>query len=187
MSQACLGVYLLAVSQLAVAGSITLDFEGFADSTSLTSQYPGFLFSGSNILTAGLSLNDLEYPPRSGANVAGNSGGPITILFTVPVLTFGGYFTYSSALTVEAFDSLNQSIGTASSGFTSNFVSSGNTPNEHLQLSFVGGISNITISGTSFTLDDLTVTTPDITSVPEPASGVLILSGLIACVYYRRK
>ena len=184
------GLAFLFCSQVALAGSITVDFEGIADSTSLTNQYTGLLFSGANAITAGLSLSDVEFPPRSGTSVAVNTGGPITIAFTTPVLTFGGYFTYTSPITVQAFDSLNQGVGTATSIHNSNFVSSGFAPNELIQVSFVGGIASLSISGASanFTIDDLTVTLPDttMTSIPEPGSGLFLISGLLA-VYLRRK
>ena len=173
---------MLFISTLARAGTITLDFEAFADSTSLTNQYVGFLFTNASVWTAGLSLNDLEFPPHSGTNVAVDAGGPITIGFTSPVLSFSGFFTYSSALTIDAFDSLNQAVGTTNSAFTSNFVSSGRPANELLQVSFAGGISRVSItggvSGSSFTLDDATVNTP-VSGVPEPSSGFMVLACLL--------
>jgi hypothetical protein len=172
----------LFISTLARAGTVTLDFESFADGTSLTNQYVGFLFTNASVFTAGLSLNDLEFPPHSGTNVAVDAGGPITIGFTSPVLSFSGFFTYSSALTIDAFDSLNQAVGTTNSAFTSNFVSSGRPANELLQVSFAGGISRVSItggvSGSSFTLDDATVNTP-VSGVPEPSSGFMVLACLL--------
>src|ERR1700761_8685069 len=90
---------LLLISPLAGANTITLDFEAFSDGTSLTNQYAGFLFVNASVWTSGLSLNDLEVPPHSGTNVAVDAGGPITVTFSTPVLTFSGFFTYSSALT----------------------------------------------------------------------------------------
>ena len=98
---------MLLVSSLANAATVTLNFDAFADSTILTNQYPGFQFTNTSILTAGLSLNEIEFPTRSGTNVATDTGGPMAITFTSPVLTFSGFFTYSSALTIHAFDSLN--------------------------------------------------------------------------------
>jgi hypothetical protein len=174
---------MLFISTLARAGTVTLDFESFADGTSLTNQYVGFLFTNASVFTAGLSLNELEFPPHSGTNVAVDAGGPITIGFTSPVLSFSGFFTYGSALTIDAFDSLNQSVGTTNSAFTSNFVSSGNPPNELLQVTFAGGISHVSITGdlagSPFTLDDATVSTPTESSVPEPSSTCMVLACLL--------
>jgi len=166
------------------AGTVALDFEGFADDTALTNQYSGFLFTNTRIWTAGLSLNELEFPPHSGVNAAIGASAPITISFSAPVLSFSG-------LTLSAFDSLNQGVGTANSTFGANFVSTGNPANELLQVSFSGGISRVSIaggsSGSSFALDDVTVTTPVSASVPEPSSGWIVLSGFVlACILGRR-
>jgi len=46
-------VAAVAVSVSAGATSVTIDFEGFPDSTILTNQYPGLTFSNAIILTAG--------------------------------------------------------------------------------------------------------------------------------------
>jgi len=174
-----IGVLLL--PSLACAGVINLDFEGLADGTILTNQYVGFLFTNAIIETAGLSLNDLEFPPRSGTNVVADDGGLMTIEFASPVLTFSGFFTYSSPLTIDAFDALNQSVGTTNSAFSANYVSSGNPPNELLQVSFAGGISGVSITGnlagSSFALDDVTITTP--VSGPEPSSGFMVAGSLV--------
>jgi hypothetical protein len=62
-------IFILA-GRAASAGSITLDFEGFPDSTILSTQYSGLTFTNAIILTAGISLNEFEFPPHSGVNVA---------------------------------------------------------------------------------------------------------------------
>ena len=63
------------------AASITLDFEGLPDSTILTTQYPGITFTNAIILTAGISLNEFEFPPHSGMNVVSDIEELITIKF----------------------------------------------------------------------------------------------------------
>ncbi|MBM3765169.1 MAG: hypothetical protein FJW32_07230 [Acidobacteria bacterium] len=164
------------------AAIITIDFEGLADDSAITTEFAGLTFSNTRALTAGITLNDLEFPPRSGSNVAGDIGGPIDINFTIPVLNFSGYFTYSTALTLTAFDALNQVVGSTNSAFSANTVSSQNTPNERLQLSFAGGIARVTlaggVSGSTFTLDDLELTTPDSAEIPEPATWLLVAAAL---------
>jgi hypothetical protein len=146
--------------------AFVIDFEGLADSTPLTNQYIGLdvEFSGATIYTAGVSLNEFEFPPYSGSNVAVDESGPITINFSTPVVSVGGYFTYLSPVTITAYDASNTVVGTATSAFSSNLALSGDpgsSPNEFLQVSFTGGISKITIAGdpagSSFALDDLTV------------------------------
>lgn len=179
------GLWLLLVTiglQAGALAGIVLDFEGFADSTTLTNQYTGLVFTNTEIVTAGLSLNDAEFPPHSGTNVATDLGGPISITFSAPVLSFSAFFTYSSALTINAFDSLNNGVGTSNSAFGSNFTSSTNPPNEFLGVAFAGGISRVSIvgapGGSSFVLDDATLTTPG-GAVPEPSGFLMTLSGLV--------
>src|SRR5262249_1376577 len=141
------------------AGATVISFEGLSDGTILTNQFAGLNFTNTSILSAGISLNELDFPPHSSVNVASDLGGAITITFVAPQQSVGGYFTYagSSPLTLNAYDSASNLLGTVVSNFTRNFVSSGNPPNEFLSLS-ASGISSVTIGGpnTDFTLDDLT-------------------------------
>jgi hypothetical protein len=59
------------------AETVTLNFDGFPDSTILTDQYPGVTFTNAIILTAGISVNEFEFPPHSGVNIVSDNGGPI--------------------------------------------------------------------------------------------------------------
>jgi len=148
------------------AGTTALNFEGFSDSTILTTQYSGVTFSGAIVLTAGITLNEFEFPPHSGTNVASDNGGPMTVSFASSVQSFSGYFTYGHSLTLQAFDASNTPVASATSRFSNNEALSGSTgssPNEFLQVSFAGGISKVTITGDpaggSFTLDDAAAAT----------------------------
>jgi hypothetical protein len=185
---------LLAVAGPAslVAGTITLDFEAFSDSTSLTTQYPGVIFSDATVITAGITLNEFEFPPHSGSNVVFDDGGPISFSFATPVLSFGGYFTYAEPLTLAGFNATTTQAATTLSAFSSNLALSGelgSTPNEFLQVSFAGGISSVTITadlaGGSFALDDATYTTTS--GVPEPGSLFLFLIGAAGLLVVRRR
>jgi len=174
-------------------GTVVLDFEGFLDGTSLTTQYAGLTFTNATIITAGISLNEFEFPPYSGTNVVFDDGGPISIAFDTPVLRFGGYFTYTEQLTLAGFDATSTQVATAVSAFSSNdalFGDTGSSPNEFVSVSFAGGISSVTITGDplggSFVMDDATYITPEAT-VPEPSSTVLILAGVGLLAAFRKR
>ncbi len=172
------------------ADSILIDFEGLSDLDSVTTQFPGLTFSNTIILSAGLSLNEFDFPPSSDINVVSDDGGPITIVFDTPALSFAGYFTYVVPVTIEAFDSSDSSVALASSLFSENdgFTGElGSSPNELLQVSHSGGISRIVISGDSFggsfTLDDVSVVSA---AVPEPSTVALMLLTLPVVVLWGR-
>ena len=172
------------------ANLIIPDFEGFADSTILTSQYPGLTFSNTIVLTAGISLNEFEFPPFSGTNVASDNGGPISISFDSPVLSFGGYFTYLTQLSLTAFDSGNNQVHQVFSLFNNNLAclagppcsgDPGSSPNEFLQVAFAAGISSVSIAGDpaggSFAMD---------APVPEPSNLALVSIGFILAAAFLR-
>ena len=158
----------------------TIDFEGFTDSTFLSTQYTGLIFSSTQVVSAGISLNDLDFPPRSGTNVAFDAFGPMSIVFSLPVTSFGGYFTYAEPVTLRAYGITNNLLGSVSSTLLSNFVSSGNgSPNEFLNISLGQDIFSVTMagnpSGSSFTMDDLEFAPSNETVVPEPSHFLALL------------
>lgn len=171
---------LLCATASAVADPITLNFESLKDNTKVTTQFAGLTFTNATALTAGVTLNELEFPPKSGSNVVFNDGGAMTITFTAPLLSFEAYFTYDSRLTITAFDDKGNQIGSLSSQFLNNLALSGGAgskPNELLSLSSVAGITKIVISTTgSFVLDDLKYNA-QAAPVPEPTTLALMLGG----------
>lgn len=182
---ACIAIAILLSAS--GASATTLDFEQFTDSEILTTQIPGLTFSNTIILTAGISLNELEFPPHSGRNVAGDNGGPISISFASPLSSFSGFFTYAVPLTLDGFDSGGHELASVHSAFSSNLAISGDpgsTPNEFLQISSAQGISEVTIagalSGGSFVMDDISF--GGSSTVPEPSSALLMLAGLAAAL-----
>jgi hypothetical protein len=176
---AILAVMCLLCSTIsAQGGSTVLNFDSLTDSTSVSNQYTGVVFANTMVLTAGISLNEFEFPPYSGTNVVADSGGPMTIAFATPATTVGGYFTYTVPLTIVAFDVLHQAVASSISRFSSNTAISGDpgsSPNEWIQVSSPLGISSITItgaaSGSSFALDNLTIS-PEITGIGARAQAI---------------
>ena len=145
----------------------TLNFDGLPDSTLVSNQFPGLTFAGAIILTSGISLNEFEFPPRSGANILSDNAGPITIQFSAPITTFSAYFTYRSRVTLRALDGSGNTLATTQSAFTNNMALSGvagSAPNERVQVSSATtAISRVIITadplGASFAMDDATLTT----------------------------
>jgi hypothetical protein len=148
-----------------VAPPVVIDFEAFGDGEELATQVPGVRFSNAMVLTAGASLNEFEFPPHSSANVVVDNGGPLTMTFDSPILSFAGFFTYQSRITVMALDAENHVLGTVTSTFSTNTAlagEAGSSPNERLTLTSDSGISSIVILGNpdggSFVVDDATFT-----------------------------
>src|SRR5690348_1418779 len=110
----------------------SLNFESLNDGDALTTQFSGLAFSNASVLTAGFSLNDLDFPAHSGKNVVSDTGGPISIAFAPPVTTFAAYFTHAVALTVTAYDAGGSVVATASSNAVNTRASGnqGTSPNE---------------------------------------------------------
>jgi hypothetical protein len=161
-----------------------LDFESFSDSTPLTNQYSslGLTFSNATVISAGISLNEFDFPPYSGTNVAFDEGGPINLSLEFPATFVGAYFTYLQPLTIDAFNSGGQLVASAISIYSANDVSSGNPPNEFLSVS-ASDIADVTFTaspiGGSFTMDDLSLT------IPEPSPLLLVGTGITALTMLR--
>lgn len=182
-----LTTFLIAAPASLAAAPVTITFEGLDDGTILTYEYPGLTFSNAIILRAQYSLDEFEFPPYSGSNIASDNNGPMRIDFAQPVDRVAGRFTYAQPLTLDAFSATDVLLGSVTSPFSNNEAISGTPtdPNELLLLPF-NGISYVTftgaVSGGSFTLDDLTFTASTSVSqptpVPEPGAVVLVLTGM---------
>ncbi len=181
----------------ASAAAVVYDFESLADGQSLSVQIPGLTFANTVALEAGFSLNEFEFPPRSGSHVVSDDGGAITIEFASPIVSVGAFFTYTAALTLAAYDAGNNLLGSGTSLFVANLAASGDpgsSPNERLSFADSSGrIARVVITGHvqggSFTMDDLTVDRGH--TVPEPSTVALGLGlmglGSLPCGWLRRR
>ncbi len=155
---------LLLLFPLGLAHAASLDFEIVLANTLITNQYAGVTFANTVALTAGISLNEFEFPTHSGVNAASDNAGPITINFAGPQRSVAGYFSYRVPITIQAFDVSNNPAGSASSAYANNEALSGaagSHPGELLKVNATtASIRKIVITGdaggTSFTVDDLT-------------------------------
>jgi hypothetical protein len=179
-------VLVLSSPAIARADIIGINFDTLTELDVLSTQLPGLTFSNATVLTAGSSLNELEYPPRSGSNVIFDDGGAMSIAFNAPIVSFGGYFTYLGPLTLTAYDASHNVLGQVASLFNSNLALSGDAgsiTNEFIQFTSALGIASVTIAGdpfgASFVMDDLTFDDGRTSeSVPEPSTAALFCVAL---------
>jgi hypothetical protein len=189
----CLAVLVLAVSSFSPIGrATTINFDDLPDLSDVGGFYHstyGVDFQSSISLTAGFSLNEIDYPPHSGAGVIGdnvaNDGDPLLINFVDPASLISGYFAYSSELTFTAYDHDGVFIGSSWSPNASNLESS-----LYIALSF-SNVSLLEISGAtanSFILDDLSFEkTPQTPGVPEGGSTFALLAVILPALALRRR
>jgi hypothetical protein len=174
-------VIVFSLPTLAHADIIGINFDTLTELDALGTQLPGLSFSNATVLTAGSSLNELEFPPRSGSNVIFDDAGTMSIAFNAPIVSFGGYFTYLGPLTLTAYDASHNVLGQVGSLFNSNLALSGDAgslANEFIQFTSALGIASVTIAGdpfgSSFVMDDLTFDDGRTSeSVPEPTTAAL--------------
>jgi len=157
--------------------AVVIDFESPADGTILTTEYSaqGVNFSGAAILNESGTLNP-EFPPHSGNQVVYDYlDGTITASAVGSLWSSaGGYITGNTAITLEAYDSANNLLGSVSTS-GANYIGSGNdNPNIFLNVQ-ADGIAYVKFhdTGNTFTLDDF-----QFTPVPEPSTYLAGLGAL---------
>lgn len=174
---------LLAGLQLTEAAATPIDFEAYTDNTPLTNEEAGLTFSGGVILTAGVSLNEFDFPPTSGVNVLGALSGTLDIALDTPATGFSGYFSHLEELTFSGYDSLHNLLFSIATANSSNL--GGSTLISHS----ADGLALLSITGAQglgFTLDDLDIQSA--AAIPEPGSlALLMLGGLSALAAGRKR
>jgi hypothetical protein len=174
-------LFLLFLKTTAISNAVIINFESLSDSTSVGTTYAGLgvTFNGATVLTSGISLNELDFPPHSGVNVAFDDGGPITGTFGTAVNSISVYITYSHAVTLLGFDAFGTQIAVNISSFGDNTVSSGESPNELISISSATDIKSFTLLGDSlggsFTVDDFSFSANTTSSIPDLNSAPLLL------------
>ena len=188
--------YLLCLVMLVAQSSraALINFEGPEDGTVIDlGLYPGLNFTNASIVLAAITLNDFDFPPKSGVNVAFDSGGAIGIVFSDPILSFSGYFTYVAPLTLSFYSGSSALLGTVTSAYginTGGDGAVGSSPNEFLSYTNAAGIKSVVIlgdaAGNSFVLDDLNYATPTASGVPEPGTMLTALGAFLILTLRRR-
>ena len=170
---------VLAAANLSYALSVsvtTISFDGLPDKIAVGDTYAssGIHFAHGIALTAGVSLNEIQFPPHSGTGVLADDGSTIVVTFDSAASAISAYFAHLNQLTFTAFDAGGGLLGTYSSPLSS---FTGGT--EQLSLGF-SGVSELDIStqtpGT-YMLDDLSFQTGSTPSgVPDSGSTLRLLA-----------
>src|SRR5207249_704339 len=86
--KAAAAMFLLAAAQMAteVARAAPIDFENLPDSQLVQDFYQarGLIFENAISLTAGFSLNEIDFPPHSGSIAIGDNAAPLALNFQQP-------------------------------------------------------------------------------------------------------
>jgi hypothetical protein len=205
--QACVLAVAAGIA-LPAAGTTTITFDNaglldglYAPGEYVSNQYAGLgvAFTSAIALVSQIGLAAEEAPPHSGDTVLSAASllneyfpddpnlpqfGPLTAIFagTLPTAV-GAHFTYEGRVHLSFFDLAGDMLGYLDSRFSSNLVSSGESPNELLEFRSSDGIASVQVVGQGFfVLDDLTFSRDEPTTVPEPSTLALGALGALAGV-----
>ncbi len=184
-----LAVLVLSAAVASPASAALIDFDSLALDEFVTNQFSaeGIVFNNAVTLVAGISLNEIDFPPSSGTNVvSGLDLGPIEAAFPLGTSHVSLQMTTAMPARVQFFDSLDALL-------TEILVA----PNlgAHTLVSFdsLSPIARVTVGddwmGSAFflTVDDVEFAA---SAVPEPATVTLMALGLLplaAAVIRRRR
>lgn len=158
-----------------------IDFEDLLDGDVPVSFLDGVGNENGMVVTAGLSLNEFEFPPNSGQNALLDAQGPVTFSFSAGIAAIALRVTYNERVMLELLDASLVTLGVVTSTFENNTLmsgQSGSAPNELLEFNSGQQIFFARLLGSaaggSFVVDDLQITT----TVPEPSTATLAAAGL---------
>ncbi len=177
------GLCLLFGAAPAHADSTTITFDGLTDSSPVIAQYSanGVNFANAVALTAGISLNEFDFPPYSGATVlADDLAAPLLVSFSMPMFAVSAWFTYATPLQIHVFDFSGNVLGDVVSPNPSNLGTS-----TLIQIPFLN-VGRLDFSSTqtgSFTVDNLSFTS----AVPEAPEWLLLGAGLFVTAAHARR
>jgi len=139
----------------------TITFESSPDSQVLTTQIPGLTFTNAKAIHAGITLNEIDFPAKSGTVAAVDRRGPISIDFDRPAGSFSAFLTHTKRVTLSAYDPTGKLLGTTASPTNRNSAPSpdpGATHNELIEIR-ADRIARIVLAadpgGSSFVIDDI--------------------------------
>jgi hypothetical protein len=192
MKKRFVAVGLLLSLLAAESYAIVIDFEQYAQGTTITNQYAGLgvSFSGGAQMLVSPNYNFSDYPPHSGSGVIYNGVGPSIRADAIggSWANVGVFATSASAFYMDVYNSSNILLATVST--PANTVSQGGPANAFLNYAGPGiAYAIFHDSGNAFVLDDFTFTQASTSgsAVPDGGSTAALLGMAFTGIAWMRR